>query len=589
VEGAPVDLNDLPDSAPQEAAPPTPPAPPAPPAQKKSLADRMIKGSAAVFAARIFLFMFGIVQAKALWHYFGQSALTDGFLFALEAVVMQFFLAAEKLIVPAFVPVFMEQVNKGSEEKAWETATGMLKLFALAIALVLVGLMVFPGALVNLFAWMTRKEFDPGRMAHVTFFVRWSSPTIMGLVLGSVTYAVMTSYKRFFLAAFGEAASKLCIIAGVLAAALAAGSASPAATKIMAAFLLAAGFARVGTHLWALRDKLGKLKPLAPLRSPAMRKYLILAAPLAIGVVVARGRDMFNGYGVMIVLEEGVLSANSYGRKIFTAVNGLVPFSVAIAMFPFFCEMVDRDDKAELGRFLTKACRMLLLVFAPMAAGVAVLSLPFFRAVFQSGRADIEFIRLAALANVCYVAVLPAQAIEAVIMQAFFSDRRMIAPTVIGIVMSSASVAWSWYAVAVLKLTWSDAIMAVALGYTASRYVKVVLLVVFLKKTIPAFGLRETLGFLARLLAVVTFTAGIAWELKWIYEGLVEVHCGTLTGMRLAARIGPQLAVASAAGLVFFLLGCRVLRLSELGEMLRWAREKLRRRGKASAGAGGVD
>ena len=281
------------------------------------------------------------------------------------------------------------------------------------------------------------------------------------------------------------------------------------------------------------------------------------------------------------------MSANDFGRKIFTATTGMVPFAVSIAMFPFFCEMVDRDDKASLADYLTRAARMLVLVFAPMAAGAVVLSLPVSRLLFGSMGLSSYVVWLVATANVCYVLVIPAMAVEPAVIQAFFSDRMTIAPTAIGIVMSTASMVWSWYAIAVLQLGGPAAITAVALGYTASRYLKVVCLVVVLRWTVPAFALPSTLWYLARLLVVMTATGGIAWEVRMLYESRVEVYCGSLGFAGAAVRIGPELAVAAAAGAVFFLAGCWVLRLGELGEMLSWAKQKIRRRG-TGAGPGGA-
>ncbi len=557
----------------------------APEAPKKSVADRMIKGSAAVLAARVFLMFFGFISAMVLARTFGSNSLTDGYLFALEGVMLQFLFAAEKLIGPAFMPVFMEQMDKDDEAAAWGAASAVLNIFAAILSVMILTLFVFPDGPVRFFAWATSKEFDPVKFAYVTFFVRWSSPTMIGLVLASVTYAVMNSYKRFFLAAFGESTAKLCIIMGVITAGVMGTSnggelpsVSSLPVKVMCAGLFAAGFGRLATHLFGLRDKLGLYRLRAAWNSKPVRKYMLLAAPLLLGVFIGRARDIFNQYGVMINLGEGVLTANSYGRKLYTAFNGLVPFSVAIAMFPFFCEMIDRDDKGSVGKFLTKACRMLLLAFAPAAAGIAILSFPVYHLLLGS-KVGADTVALASLANICYITVLPAQAIEAVIMQAFFSDRRTVAPTAIGITMSGASILWSWYAVAVMELDGGLAIMAVALGFTISRYLKIVWLIVSLRRTIDAFPLASTAGFIARLATVTAATGGAAWAVRTLYESRVDAFAAK--GLVQSAKlVAPEILLASAAGFVVFLVGCKLLRLGELGEMLGWAKAKIRRRGK---------
>jgi len=606
-------LNDIPDSAPADApddteaetpaagSTPVPPAPPAPP--KKSIADRMIRGSAAVVLARMFLALFGLIQMKVLGHFFGTTALTAGFLFALEGIIFQFLFAGEKVVVPPLVPVFNEAKNEGREQEAWLGASVLFNILAVLLTASVVALCLWPSAPVEFFAWLNGKVPDPATadfqklreyddlVRYSAVFLRWGAPTVIGLVLGSVTYAILNSYKRFFWAAFGEGSTKIIIVASIVAGGVALRGSESQAVMAMAMVLMTAGFARLFTHLVALRDKLRYFRPLVVWRSPAFRKWLLLAAPLMLGVVLARSRDIYNHYGAFAGLGKGIMTANSMGRKISNVPVSLVPFAVAIAMFPFFCDMVDRDDKGELGRFLTKACRMLLVVYAPMAAGIAALSLPATRLLFQGGKVTLEAMQLASMACLCYAIALPALAIEAVVMQAFFSDRRMIAPTVIGFTMTGASIFWSWLAISKLGLTdGRAAIAAVALGYVVSRLIKVVLLIASLRRTIPAFPLAATASYLARLAAVTAATGGTAWLVRRAYESRVDVYSSSAKGMlQVAKLVGPQVLLASSAGIVVFLLGCWVLRLSELGEMAGWAREKLRRRGKPPADAGSAD
>jgi putative peptidoglycan lipid II flippase len=358
--------------------------------------------------------------------------------------------------------------------------------------------------------------------------------------------------------------------------------------------LLLAGAARLATHLAALRDKLRLYSPAAAWGNPAVKRYFLLAAPVFVGVAFARIRDVYNYFGAFAGQASGLMTANAFGRTVFSSLSGLVPSSVGIAMLPFLCEMASHDDKRSVGDLLTKSCRMLLAVFAPMAVGVAVLSAPLVRVLYQSGRMPAEAVELASLANICYIAGLPAMAIELVIMQTFFSDKRTVAPTAIGIVTSSASMVWSWYAVARLNLAGAEAIAAVALGYTASRYLKIVWLAFSLKRTVPAFPAAATAVFLGKLACVVAATGLAAWGSRALYETAVNT-ASAKTGMQVLMKVGPELLVASAAGFAAFLAACRVLGVEEPGEMLRWAREKLRRRGKSSpggargAGAGEID
>jgi hypothetical protein len=74
-----------------------------------------------------------------------------------------------------------------------------------------------------------------------------------------------------------------------------------------------------------------------------------------------QGRDAFNNVYVLSALDEsGLMQANSIGKKLQSTLLFLVPYTLSIAVFPYFCELVDRNDHANLGRLVTRFGRMLL-------------------------------------------------------------------------------------------------------------------------------------------------------------------------------------------------------------------------------------
>jgi hypothetical protein len=296
----------------------------------------------------------------------------------------------------------------------------------------------------------------------------------------------------------------------------------------------------------------------------------------------------------------------------------------------------------------------MLLIFLPVSAVIVVLSVPMAQAVFQTGgKMGAADVVLAGQVNAIYSAVLPFYALETIMMQAYFSSRRVFSVSAIGIFFSAISMLVSYIGVVQYKLEGSDALMLVALGFTVSRVLKSIALIVVLKATgLPLMPFKPMLSFLIRA-AILTAACGGAClgalhlvekmqpeiknakpaeasgksneEWKTLDEAktepaesksgekteesaadekssaktaapkpaaksdapaqeskgeTVKAPAAGSSTLRTLMRAGPQLALPGLVAAIVFVLGCKLLRLEEFDEMLKYAKEKLRRRGK---------
>jgi peptidoglycan biosynthesis protein MviN/MurJ (putative lipid II flippase) len=310
-----------------------------------------------------------------------------------------------------------------------------------------------------------------------------------------------------------------------------------------------------------------------------MRRFLFLAAPLLVGSAVAQLRDLVNYRAVLFPLSRAgtdLVSASELGRTVPMGLDNLVPYSVSIAMFPYFCDMVDKDDLGALGEAITRSARVLVLFFAALAGALAAVALPVTAVIFAN--LDSGTLRLAALASACYLCVLPALAVEKPFMVAFFSNRRTVTPTLLGVVFSFASIGVSVVCIRTIRLTGADALLGVAAGYVAARYMKVVALAVFLRRKVPIFPAPQTAAFLARALAVALVCAGSAYLVRLAYEARWPLDAAIAGGARLRLlRAAPEVALAGAASIAAGLAAIRLLRMDELDWVMDWWRRRRRR------------
>ena len=546
--------------------------------------DQIVKGGALVAAATIAFKLVSAMWRVVVGNVFGHedyTALRGSHFFAVS-IVFLVWAVFEQTIGPALLPVFNEEKNKRGEVKAWRFATavmiGALILSGAGAALAF----AFPGAWTAFSEFLANKEAPRDSSELLSLQISYLAAAFVCVSISVVTYKILNSYKKFFWPQVGQGGMRLVMI-GVTVGGVVAGL-----SQTMTARVLGVGVA-VGSAFWLLihlmalgRKSLMFSRP--EFRSAAMRRFLLLAAPLFIGSVIAQFRDLVNYNAVLFPLSQqgtDLITASSIGRTIPTGLDALIPFSVSVAMFPYFCDLVDKGDLKGLGEILTRSSRVLMLAFFALGGAVAVMSLPFMTAIYFN--VDGSTVRLAALVSVCYVLVLPALAVEKFLMVGFFSNRRMVAPIVLGIAFSFLSVGVSVVGIRYVGLTGAAALATVALGYAVARYLKVLALAVVLRRTVPIFPARATAWFLVRAVIVAGVCAGSAWLVRFGYETWRPLETALAGGVKARLLFAlPEIALGGVASIAAGLAAIRLLRMDELGWVIDWIRRK--RGGKGGDG-----
>jgi peptidoglycan biosynthesis protein MviN/MurJ (putative lipid II flippase) len=304
---------------------------------------------------------------------------------------------------------------------------------------------------------------------------------------------------------------------------------------------------------------------------------LVLMLPLFAGIIFAKVRDNFNNIYILTHIDQpGVLMANDLGRKLSSTIQWLVPYALQIALFPFLCELVSKDDRQKLGEILSTSCRLLLAVFVPGAVALAILGMPISVLIFLGGKTGIELASWAGISTACYCLVLPAAAVECVLMQGSFADQKTVAVTVIGILSSMCSVLISYLFIVIIGVEAQNALVVVALGFVFSRYLKSIALALWLRRTTPMFPAIPTLVFLLKLALLAIAVGLVTWGVSTGVDAVLPdgisaaIADPTKTGEISRMRIIIRLAVAAVAGGVTFLAAGFVLRLEEPKQMIRW-------------------
>ncbi|MBR0460269.1 MAG: hypothetical protein IJJ26_13620 [Victivallales bacterium] len=548
--------------------------------KKKTIADKILRAGILVALAHLCLKFAGLIQTRVATQYLDASLYEPIMVVAFAGVINSVYLIGQELIHPTFLSIFMKEKEEHGEEAAWHFTNVSLSFQSLVLLFVTATIACFPDFYIHLFTkWTTENNPEGYKLLRTSLQIM--APSLFFLSLGSTTYIILNGYKKFFLAAFGDASTKICIVIGLVLGIRIFGMDYHA----LLFSIVIGSAAKVITHLFGMLSKLHYLRPSFDWRNPAFHEMLVLMVPLLVGIIFAKVRDNFNNIYILTHIEQqGVLQANFLGRQLFSTIQWLVPYALQIALYPFLCELVSQNDREKLGEVLGTSSKLLLSVFVPASVILTVLATPIAVLFFLGGKTGIQIASWTGLATACYCLVLPAAAVECVLMQGFFADRRTISVTAIGLVTSFLSIVISYIFIIHVGVDARGALLVVALGFAVTRWVKTFVLSLYIRRKIPMFPARETLVFLAKLtvLAAVVFAAtwGASNALQRVLPDGIDAALADSTKHVLRTRVLLRLVASGAAGGIAFLAGAFAIRLKEPMQMVQWALEKVRHKKK---------
>lgn len=118
--------------------------------------------------------------------------------------------------------------------------------------------------------------------------------------------------------------------------------------------------------------------------SPYIRQILRQYPPLLLGGAVSSGNTIVD-QAMAAMLVGGSVAALSYGTKMTSMLSTLAAGSLSTAIIPYFSRMTAQQDWAACRRSLKVFTRVVLIVFIPVAVGIAVFSTPIVHLLFQRG------------------------------------------------------------------------------------------------------------------------------------------------------------------------------------------------------------
>lgn len=339
--------------------------------------------------------------------------------------LMLYFLAGGALSI-AFVPIFSRTLHEGREEDGWRLYSNVATTGGLAL---IVGLSL---------AWVFAKpilavllpDFTDAQLVRTQQLTRIILPGPFFFFIGGLTLATEMARKRFSAAALAPLVYNLCIIVCGLMLASRMGaegfSWGVLAGSILGPFATSVYFAR----------KSIRYRPVIDLKSPALRRYVLIALPLMVGVSLTTIDEWYGRYFASGMAEGSITWLNN-ARRLMLVPIALVGQAIGQAALPFLSELAARGERSKLAQELGGTVQATLVLSFVSAAGLALIAEPATRLVYGHGAYGAADVLQTATLLVFFCIAVPGWSIQAVVMRGFYAQedtlRPMIATTFVAI------------------------------------------------------------------------------------------------------------------------------------------------------------
>ena len=405
---------------------------------KMGIASVIMAGS--VFLSRLM----GLVRDKVVSWQFGAGAESDIYFAAFVVPDFLNHLLAGGYISITLIPLLSKRFAE-DEADGWRFFSAVFWWATFGITL----LTVLAWILAPELAALVSPGFSPAKQERLTTFLRIILPAQMFFLPGACLSALLYIRRQFAAPALTPLVYNGCIILGGV---LLPGNGMEGFCwgvllgAFLGAFLLPLLAARSVSAVPLPDGAPAGLHVRVCLRHPLLKKLLLLALPLMLGLSVTVMDEQFvRIFGSLA--GDGAVSLLSYARRIMLVPVGVVAQAAGVASFPFLAALAARKDYTGFDNTLGTALRGSLLVVIPLTAYMIAVAEPTLGFIFEGGRFSASEAAAAAPLLQIFLLSVPFWVVQQVIGRAFYACQNTLTPALVGTLATVLAVPLYWPAV----------------------------------------------------------------------------------------------------------------------------------------------
>lgn len=394
----------------------------------ESSAARALTGRQIARAAGVVMLAFvasgvlGIVRQSAINAAFGAGAHLDAFIAAQRVPETLFVLVAGGALGSAFIPVFTRLLALGDQAGAQRLADAVITLLVLAAMALALAAFLLAGPLVRalLLPDAARSTQDLGAA-----LMRIMLPTVIIFGVSGVVMGVLNAHQHFLTPALAPSLYNVGLIVGALVLARGGNIYGLAWGALLGSAL------HLAVQLPALRRVAFRYRPTLQINTPGVREVLVLMGPRVLGLGIVQVNFWVNT-ALASGMVAGSVTALSTAFVLMMTVLGVVGRSVGTAVFPTLSTLSAQHAMSDFRRTLAGALGGVLFVAIPAGIGMAVISEPLVRVLFERGAWTARDTAGTAWALALFSIGLAGHAVLEVLVRAFFALHDTWTPVKVG-------------------------------------------------------------------------------------------------------------------------------------------------------------
>ncbi|MBE3584481.1 MAG: murein biosynthesis integral membrane protein MurJ [Limnochordaceae bacterium] len=385
-----------------------------------SAREGLFKAAGIVAAVSILSKILGFAREASMAAVFGATHATDAYLMG-QTIPTLIFASMGAALGTTFIPVFSQVQQERGREAAFRMANSVVNAAVLlAVIFIAVG---------ELLAGPLARIVAPGfhgpvyeltvEMSRIMF------PMVLFQVLSGLMAGMLQTHGNFTVPAVVGLAYNVIIISAILGLGPVFGVKAVGMATVLS---IAVQVVLQVPALWRLGYR---WRPVLDLRDPGLRRIGTLVGPVLVATAVGQAGTLVDRM-LASGLEAGSVAALNYANRLMGLVPGIIGTAVVTVMYPTLAKLAAEKDWARFGRAFAESVKMINFILIPVAVGLAVLSVPLVRLVFERGAFDARATQATAWALLFFCLGVATFTLRDMISRAFFAFQDTKAPMIIG-------------------------------------------------------------------------------------------------------------------------------------------------------------
>ncbi|MGB2806191.1 MAG: murein biosynthesis integral membrane protein MurJ [Sedimentisphaerales bacterium] len=489
----------------------------------------MIKGFRQIASLTAISRVFGFVRDIAYSHFFGASDLFDAWTIAFKIPNLARRLFGEGAASASLIPIYSEELHKNPQQAKQLINTIVTVVFVILAAMVLIGQGII---------WGYYKFFSS--TSDTRMILSLSSimlPYMLFVCMVAILAGILQVHRRFATPAAAPIVLNIFIITSILLTGWAFKTKAEQQVFFVALAVLIAGVVQIAIQVPSLRSAGVSIRPCWQVRSDAFKKIIILMGPMILGLTVtqintladdliawwfsssAEKGDTFIllGKEILFPLQRGSVSHLYYAQRLYQLPLGVFGISLATAIFPVMSSYAARKDFTGLGKTVSQGLRIAIFIAIPATIGLVVIARPLISVAFEHGKFVRDDTGIVAWTLLFYALGLCGYFAQQVLTRAFYSMQDSKTPMISALIAVIANIFLN------LTLIWFLGTGGLAFSTALCSYVQVVILVVFLRRSLRKRDSEASIlnGFTRTLMKTIAATlcmSAVIIFAQWLSE-----------------------------------------------------------------------